>query len=505
MKHLLVAIACLLFAASLSAQANEYSAWPNFPQSSSFFPISVFLQPPNRTMGSGSPYATDAAAMVGTKINTLLYIDNGGGGGWPGSYGVDTNGQFALLVANGLHLIAMVDYTDNTSATSVASVQAIATAQNATQYLIGWGLGDEPESGNGCTSVVPNIPSYISTVKGYDSTHPIFWNMTDWVFGHGSCGGPPDPNIAALQAINVGSFDEYPLTSPWNGGSNIPVVSGQPQDSMWIEGSSVAQFIANGRSGQPIMAFVDTGTNELGYSTQGGDTCSTSTNLCTPDNHEYRATAEQVNAEVWMAIINGAMGIEYFCDDISLATGNTAYDFCLGNNVSGEGTVAAAIASNLTYVNTNLLNFAPQLNSPVLGRCTMDALTGVYTGYTTSCSNGILTMSTGTSTVPGSAIVKNYNGTLYLFADPDRNGSASFTFGLGSTYAGWTATVAYDSDAQYNSTYSTVGKSFTLNSSGQFSDTLGANGDNYQPKIYKITGTGSGAPPPPTNLQATVV
>src|SRR5208282_4686729 len=117
------------------------------------------------------------------------------------------------------------------------------------------------------------------------------------------------------------------------------------------QGSSVSQFIANGRTGQPMWAFVDTGTNELGYSTQAGDTCNTTTNLCTPDNHEYRATAEQVNAEVWMSIINGAMGIEYFCDDI--ASGGAAYDFCLGNNVGGEGAVAAAIASNLTYINTN--------------------------------------------------------------------------------------------------------------------------------------------------------
>jgi hypothetical protein len=109
-------------------------------------------------------------------------------------------------------------------------------------------------------------------------------------------------------------------------------------------------------------------------------------------------------------------------------------------------------------------------------------------------------MSTGTSTVPGSALVRNYNGTLYLFADSDRNGSATMTFTL-SGYAGAKATVVYDSDAKYDPTHSSVGNTFTLNSSGQFSDTFGANSDNYQPKIYTISAPG---PTAPSGLKATV-
>jgi hypothetical protein len=272
---------------------------------------------------------------------------------------------------------------------------------------------------------------------------------------------------------------------------------------MWIQGWSVNQFIANGRTNQPIWAYVDTGTNELGYSSQNSGNCNTSANICTSDNHEYRATAEQVNAEVWMSIINGAMGIEYFCDDTSLSTGGTAYDFCLGNTLSGEGSVAGAIASNLTYINGTILSYAPELNSSVSGRCTMNTGT-VYTSRTTSCSNGILTMSTSNSSVPGSAIVKNYNGTLYLFADSDRNGSTTMNFTLAG-YAGQTATVVYDSNAKYDPTHSSVGTAFALNGSGQFSDTFGANGHNYQPKIYKITGASSGTgPQAPTNLNAIV-
>ena len=494
MRHLFTAIAFLLVAASLcGAQANLYSSWPNFPQSPSFFPIALWLQPSTRVQSPGSPYSTVATAMKGTKMNVLLAIDGGGGGNYPTSFGVDTGGQFQALVNQGIYAILTADNNNNTSATSVASLQTMAASAGGSQYLIGYNLGDEPQSN--CTNV-NNVPTVTARVSGYDSTRPLFWNHTDWAFGHGSCSG----NVAALQATSVGSFDVYPQTSPWNIASNIPFVAGQAQDSMWIQGYSVNRFIASGRPGQPIWAYVDTGTNSLGYSSQNNSNCSVSTNLCTSDNHEYRATHEQVNAQVWMSIINGAMGIEYFCDDTSLTTGLTAYDFCIGNTVSGEGPLAAAIAANLTYINTTILSYAPQLNSPVLGICTMNTGTS-YLNYATSCTNGILTMSTGTATVPGSAVVKNYNGTLYLFADSDRNGSATMTFTL-SGYAGQTATVVYDSNAQYDAAHSSVGTSFTLNSSGQFSDTFGANGHNYQPKIYKIT-SGS-RPPAPTNLTGVV-
>jgi hypothetical protein len=443
-----------------------YAAWPNFPQSAGFFPLVLWEENPSRVMSNG---LTDAQGMAAVKMNIMNSIDNGGGGNWPTSFGVDTNGLFGDLVANKIYLIASVDTTGNTSVHSVASVQA--AAGSASNYLIGYNLGDEPQSN---CSTVATVPSVVSLVSSFDSTRPLFWNNTDWVFEHGVCNG----NVAALQAISVGSFDLYPLTSPWNGNSGIPEVPGEPLDSMWIQGYSVAQFVANGRAGQPIWAYVETGTNELGYSAQNGNTCNSSTNLCSPNNNEYRATAEQVNAEAWMSLINGAVGIEWFCDDTK------AYDFCLGNGAGGDAAVAASIAANLTYIDTTILSFAQQLNSPLVGICTMNNGTG-YTNYTTSCSNGILTMSTGTSTVPGSAMVRNYNGTLYLFADSDRNGSALMTFTL-SGYASKTATVVYDSNTQYAPAFSSAGQTFLLSSTAQFSDTLGANAHNYQVKIYSI-------------------
>lgn len=483
----------LLTSTALGAQANVYSSWSNFPQSPNFFPIALWLETPTRSLGSGAPYSDDAAGMAGTKMNVSLAIDNGGGGGYPASgCGTDTNGLFGALTSRSIYSVLAASSTTNSTSTPT-STSCLQQLPGASTYLIGYNLGDEPTC-----SQVPTMPATLSTVTGYDSTRPFLWNFTDWAFGHGSCSG----DAAALQSVSVGSFDVYPLISPWNVAARIPVVSGQPQDSMWIQGGSVEQFRADGRTNQPIWVYVDTGDDALGYSSQNGSTCSTSTNLCAPDNHEYRATAEQVNAEVWMSIINGAMGIEYFCDDTSLSTGRSAYDFCIGSTVSGEAATATAVASNLTYIDSTILNYAPELNSPVVGVCTMNTGT-TYTAYTTSCTNGSLMMSTGTSSVPGSAIVKSYNGALYLFADSDRNGSATMTFTL-SGYSGATAKVVYDSNAQYDPSNSSVGATFTLNSTGQFSDTFGANGHNYQPKIYEIIASGVSAPGTPPGLGTVV-
>jgi hypothetical protein len=568
MKRLLLIFA--LLCGSALAQSNLYSAWSGFPQSTSYFPIMVWDQPPTRTLGVGSPFSTDAVAIAGSDMNVLMEIDNGGGGNYPASCNTDTGGMASALFAQGVDFIPLVSYTTNGSGCpgsvfdTVLSLQTIASNLSASSKLIGYNLGDEPQSGSGCTTLIPNLPTYLATATTYDTTRPFFWNFTDYVFGHGSCSGSPDPNIAAQKSLSVASFDLYPITAPWNGtassGASIPDVTGTvntsgtagtsgcgagtyavthasgsafpayllaagqpivigsvapftvasdvsgtvlcvttnpttqsgaiyalPQDSMWIQGYSVVLFRNNGATNQPIWAYVDTGTNELAYSSQNSSSCNATTNNCTGSGfiNEYRATSEQVNAEVWMTLINGGNGIEFFCDDTSITTTQTAYDFCLGNNVSGEGTVAAAIASNLLYIDGTILTYAHPLNYASNGLCTMNNGTG-YSNYTTSCTQGILTMSTGTSSVPGSAVVKTYSGTPYLFADSDRNGSALMTFTL-SGYAGYTATVVYDSNAQYDPTHSEVGTTFTLNGSGQFSDTFGANGHNYQPKIYTIT------------------
>ncbi|CAN2533293.1 hypothetical+protein [Methylocapsa aurea] len=463
---------------SAQTPPGAYAQWQNFPQSASFFPIAIFVTNPNRPLGAGAPFTTAGQAAAAAKINIFLGVDNGGTN-WPTSVCAgDSNGYLAAVKSLGMYSIPETNLANNTSSDSISSITCLASSLGALGNVIGWNMGDEAQ----CGAPLTNVPSQASRLTSYDSTRPLFYNMNDWPFVHGVC-NPISQNVNALQAVSVGSFDLYPIISPWNGGNNIPLVAGQPQDSMWIQGYSVKSFIANARPGQPIWAFVETGGNALGYSTQAGSSCNVASNLCTPYNNEYRATNEQVNAEAWMSIINGAQGIEWFCHD------SVALAYCLGE---GGSATAVSIQANLTYIDTTILSFAQQLNAPTIGMCTMNG--GIsYTNFRGSCGQGVLTMVTGNTSVPGSALVKNFNGDLYLFADSDRNGSATMTFALAGQ-AGKTAVVVYDSNAKYDPGHSSVGQTFVLNGSGQFSDTFGANGHNYQPKIYKITGGNAIAP-----------
>jgi hypothetical protein len=209
--------------------------------------------------------------------------------------------------------------------------------------------------------------------------------------------------------------------------------------------------------------------------------CVASVNLCVVNGNEYRPTPAQVNSEVWMSLIAGANGIEYFCHDA------TSDFFCMGDAAGGP--VAALTQANLTNVDKHLKRFAPQLNSPSVGLCSMQAInfsTGMLS-TTTSCANGILSLATSNAAVPGSAMVKQLNGVTYVFAQSDRRSpaGASFTYTLAGL-AGKTAKIIYDSDNFYDHAHTSLGATLTLNGSGQFSDTLGANNDHYQVKAYAI-------------------
>jgi hypothetical protein len=84
-------------------------------------------------------------------------------------------------------------------------------------------------------------------------------------------------------------------------------------------------------------------------------------------------------------------------------------------------------------------------------------------------------------------MVKQLNGVTYVFAQSDRRSpaGANFTYTLAGL-AGKTAKIIYDSDVVYDQAHATHGKEFTLNGSGQFSDMVGANGDDYEVKGYAI-------------------
>lgn len=418
----------------------------------------MWLQNPTDT-GYGS-FGTNAAAAVATKINTYL------------STSPSLNSTLLSALTNhGLFVVPQINAgagktPSNTGTNSISSLLALPGAPAA---IIGWNMGDEPETGSCTQWPMSAIPGQVATFQSYDTTRPLLLNSTDYVLNSGIC-NPSSLNTNYMASLGVGSFDSYPVTSPWvcTGTS-----CGSPRDAMWMQGWSINRMMAVRPEGAPFWAFVESGTDDLGFSSQNGNTCNASTNLCAPRNNEQRATPAQVNAEAWMSIINGATGIEWFCHD------TTGVGLCMGQ---GGGTLASSLQQNLTYVNTQLLAYAPQINAPTVGQCTM--ITGTaFSNFGTSCSGGVLSLVA--SGGPATALVKNYGGVHYVFAQPARNGAETLSFTL-SGDAGKIATVVYDSNARYDVTNSGVGSTFALNTSGQFSDTLGANGDNYQVKIYVV-------------------
>ncbi|CAN3993010.1 hypothetical protein [Methylocystis bryophila] len=476
---------------SSSGSPRSYSAttWSNYPQDPNYFPTVLWLQDLRTTIPG---YSSFLAAMKGTGMNTLLDL-NGYTGGlwWPSSFGVDNTGFFAQIAAAGVYLIPQVNSAtnlpsciggcignlspNNTDVNSVASYQALIAKTGLKSTIIGYVMADEPQTGSCTRWPLSGIPTEVAIYKSYDSTRPFLLNSMDYIFNSGWC--PGTVNQDYMKATPIGSMDSYPLINPWT--TSNAAGTGTPVDSLWIQGWSVAQMVSQRPAGAPFWAFVDSGSDALGFGGSGnGFTCNTSTNTCTNGSWTIyqRAPANLVNAEVWMSIINGAAGIEYFCEDTT-----ASFAYCMGQ---GGSVGALAAQANVTYINSNLKSFAQVLNSPTVGRCTMN--TGMaYANYTTSCSNGILTITTGTSTVPASALVKSYSGATYLIAQPDRNGSAAFTFTL-TGLAGKTAKVVYDSNSRYDSANTSLGSTFTLNSAAQFTDKFAANGDNYQVKIYQI-------------------
>jgi hypothetical protein len=481
------------------------------------------------------------------------------GASWPENFGKDSGELEAIAAIKSTKLYAIgginTPYNTNTSAQSVASVLALAASIGAQSNVIGYNAGDEPACGGTPSGAMEMVPTVVGGINGYDPTRVVTYNYTTWMVSpqylSAAC---LSASKTALQKTSIGSFDYYPLTRPWGKVSGSDFIS-VPFDGLYMQNVAVQALIHNGRANQPMWAYVESGSDNFGFSEQnntfaGGITaaskvlvnasgyskftstwvgltvsasgipagttitsisdathavmsaaatgsnasatiavtggaqnsdCVASANLCVVNGNEYRPTPVQVNAEVWMSLISGANGIEYFCHDL------TTYSFCLGDATGG--TAAATTQANLTYVNKNVLAYAAVLNSLTSGICSMQNInytTGALS-TTNSCSNGVLTMATANSAVPGIAMVKKLAGFTYLFAQSDRRSpsGATFTFTLAGLAAS-TATVLYDSNAQYDTANSSVGKSFILNSSSQFSDTLGANNDHYQVKIYRV-------------------
>ncbi|MGO8724245.1 MAG: hypothetical protein ACLQRM_16165 [Acidimicrobiales bacterium] len=488
----LVAIGCLALVlpstgASPSGPATLYGQYSNgLPTSSSFFPIGVWFQNP---AGGDvpAPYTNQAQAFKAMGINVFVGISQENGVAWPESYGAD-QGELAAAANAGVYVIGGGDPNctqDNTGGdpcdtdhASVASVkQLLASLPAADQkYFVGYEWTDEPP----CNM---NITSQVAAISAEDPTRMTYANEGAWVadLPGNDIGSPSGSGLTTTQclsdaetnlvATSIASSDDYALTDPWHtstcAGANCT----------YLYGVSAANMRALAGPTKPVWAFIESGTDDLGLSTQNG-ACNWTSNLCASGN-EAAATPVQVNSAAWDAIINGANGIEWFCDASDIGStgttnsGTTAYDACAGG--AGDGSPVGGstiIPANLTYIDNTVESYAPELNSPDLS------------GMEVSTSN---------PSVPVVDMLKQVGDDDYLFVESDRDGATTATYS-DPALSGLTATLVYDSANQYDPANSEQGMTFTFSGTGTFSDTLGTTNNPYQVKIYAIAGAGSTDP-----------
>ncbi len=341
------------------------------PAAAQTFPMGPDLQYPLQTgTQDHAGYANEAAGMAAVGF-TMAY----GIGNRPmfKSFGVD-HGELAALKANNLALVAgnlNIDVTGNTSNTSVASFLALAAADSYLNGILGYIVEDEPNcngaGGGSGINLTEMVPGQVALVNSYDPTRPAFVNQTAWPKNTALAGRYADnpanvptthtcyqSDVAELQASYDISFDQY-MVSPYGQGvlTHSPPWSFQTgpdlvnfthaADTLW-EGAAVAKATRDlAKPGQPFWQWVEGRGDTLVSLTFGA--CSDN-NVC-PKGNEYRITEPQFISEWWMALIEGAQGIEVFCDDTE------GHAFCCGGS-KGEprrpGRPPPPAAASVTYM-----------------------------------------------------------------------------------------------------------------------------------------------------------
>ncbi len=334
--------------------AAYYAAWSHGPSADpSFFPLAVWLQSPSR-----------AAAYAGIGMN--LYI-----GLWQGP----TEVQLADLATAGMPALA------HQNATGLASANAA--------VLRGWTQEDEPDnaqpdgSGGYDPCIDPGvIQGLYDDMVAADATRPVYLNFgrgvahEDWV-GRGTCTGHLEHYPLYAQGADIISFDIYPMNSA------APVYG-----NLWYVPLGVDRLQeAVGRS-KPVWVWIETGK----FGSSG-----------------TAPTPEQVRAEVWMALIHGAMGIGYFVHQFEPTFVEAA--------LLADPTMSAAVAA----LNATISELAPVLN--------------------TQSSAHAVTVTSSNTAVPVDVMVKRYGGATYLFAVAMRAGATEATFEVTCLPAAATATV----------------------------------------------------------------
>jgi hypothetical protein len=315
-----------------------YRRWSLGPSSDpSFFPISVWLQsPPN------------AAKYAAAGVNTFTGL-------WMGP----TDDQLA-----GLADAHMATYCDQSGVWS---------AHLGDPTIQAWMQPDGPDNAqmNASGGYDPCIDP--ATVRaGYeafvasDPRRPVYLGLgrgvadTQWN-GRGTCTGNTDMYREYAKGGDLLAFHIYPHE---DGVPIETVATGVDNLMLWSDAR------------KPISATIE----------------------ASDINDNGRPTPAELSAEVWMSLVHGAAGVQYFCHRFMPTFSETD---CLDD---------APTKAALTEINGRIRDLAPVLNTP-------------------SVANGVSVASSSAS-IPVDVMLKRQGRATYLFAVEMRAGATTATFTL---------------------------------------------------------------------------
>jgi hypothetical protein len=274
---------------------SYYEDWPRgFPADSSYFPVGVWMQNP-----------ANAARFQAVGVNHYIGL-------WQGP----TEEQLSGMADAGMHVVCE---------------QAGVWQQHLNSELIqGWLDAAAPDNaqenpdGSYSPCIAPQAVQQSYAAKAAaDPTRPVTLMLGQgvatpaWV-GRGECTGQTEDYPEYAKAADILVNYTYPLNN---------------QHPLELVATGIDKLNRYANYSKPIFADLE------------------ASNI----NGRVRPTPHQLRAEVWMSLIHGAAGVQYFCHQIEPNFNETD---CLDD---------PATAAALTQINAQLIELAPALNTQSFG------------------------------------------------------------------------------------------------------------------------------------------
>ena len=312
-----------------------YGAWTRgYPTDSSYFPLGVWMQ---------NPANAERFAAVG--VNHYVGL-------WEGP----TEEQLA---------------TARAAAMPVVCEQAGVWEENLGNTDIqGWMQGDGPDNAQELPdgSYGPCIEPAVTRARyeemvAADHSRPVMLLLgqgvatPDWV-GRGDCTGRSDDYFEYVEGADILVNYTYPIAN---------------QEPLELVATGIEKLNTYAGWKKPVIADIEASSID----------------------GLPRPSPEQLRAEVWMSLIHGAAGIQYFCHRMTPLNETDCLD-------------DAASAAALERINRELLQLAPALNTQSYG----------------------LSPSSTNDTVPVRAVLKQLDTERYVFAAGMADGATTATFAI---------------------------------------------------------------------------